>query len=489
MPSRTFERTAQLYNAGVALALAAFCVVTSLTSAKVLGSGSIWTIGVCAAVAAAYGIQVVRLTRQGRYLPELRWYGTLGLLLCLTAIKASFMSGRFGYGGVMKDALTFDIYFVIVILSAFYNDRKLTLAAGAVAAGLYVLLGVVGVVFFGLAPTMAPEGNVDPTLLRWHLELVRASLLVVAGWALTVIIGHLQQLLDDVRRSEEQARRVLSATAQAQPEVKGAVRPIEETAQLVAEGATSQATASRQLAAATSTLAEGFAETARGAAEARTLAEQTKASAEDGSRRLGAVKEGFAQMAERSRAVLQGVQALSEAVDGTEAINETLGDISESLRFLALNASLEAAKAGDQGKGFAIVAEETRRLVDQTSSGLARSRALLGDIRERVKQIQRATGESTDQLSAGLAELQEAVGRVGEISAGFAKSAKEIDSIAAAAGRQAGEVRDVSSALAALDAGAKRLNGASETLLGGVAQIQGASRKLEQALAQGGAIT
>jgi methyl-accepting chemotaxis protein len=487
LPSRSFERTAQLFNAVVALGLAGFSVVTSLTSARAMGTGSIWAIGLSASVAGAYGLWVVRLTRQGRLIPELRWYSTLGLLVCLTAIKASFLSGRFGYGGVLKDALTFELYFVIVILSAFYNDRRLTLTAGAVAAGLYVVLGVVGVAFFGLGLTMGPEGNVDPNLLRWHIELLRAALLVLAGWALTVIIDHLQQLLADVRRSEEQARTVLAATALAQPEVRRVVRPIEETAQLVAEGATAQATASRQLAAATSALAEGFSETARGASEARTLAEKTRSSAEEGSRRLGAVKEGFSQMAERSRGVLQSVEALSEAVDGTEAINETLGEISESLRFLALNAALEAAKAGDQGRGFALVAEETKRLVDQTATGLQKGRALLGDIRERVKQIRQATGESTEQLTAGFTELQAAVGRVGEISVGFAESAREIDAIAAAATRQAGEVRDLSSALAALDAGAKQLNGASATLLGGVAQIQGASQKLEQALAQGGA--
>jgi methyl-accepting chemotaxis protein len=110
---------------------------------------------------------------------------------------------------------------------------------------------------------------------------------------------------------------------------------------------------------------------------------------------------------------------------------------------------------------------------------------MLGDFRKRVKQIRQATAESTEQLSAGLVELQAAVGRIGEVSAGFAQSAKEIDAIAAAANEQAGEVRDLSTALAALDEEAKRLNGASATLLGGVAQIQGASQKLELALAQG----
>ncbi len=166
MSGRSFERTAQLFNALVALGLATFAVITSLTSAKALGTASIWTIGLGAAVAGAYGAWVLWLTRRGRLLPELRWYGTLGLLFCLTAIKASFLSGRFGYGGVIKDALTFDIYFVVVILSAFYNDRRLTLATGAAAAGLYVLLCAVGVAFFGLRLTMAPEGNVDPGLLR-----------------------------------------------------------------------------------------------------------------------------------------------------------------------------------------------------------------------------------------------------------------------------------------------------------------------------------
>ncbi|MGC4120815.1 MAG: methyl-accepting chemotaxis protein [Myxococcales bacterium] len=487
MPSRSFERTAQLFNAVVSLGLAGFCVVTSLTSATALGSASIWTIGLCAAVAGAYGIWLLQLTRRGQFLPVLRWVGTMGLLLCLTAIKASFMSGRFGYGGVIKDSLTFDLYFVIVILSAFYNDRRLTLAAGAIAAGLYVLLGVVGVAFFGLRLTMGPEGNVDPNLLRWHLELVRAALLVMSGWALTVIIGHLQQLLDDVKRSEEQARAVLAATALAQPEVKRVIRPIEETAQLVADGATAQATASRQLAAATETLAEGFAATARGASEAKTEAEKTKASAEEGNRHLGTIKQGFSEMTGQAQGILASVEALGEAVDGTEAINETLGDISESLRFLALNASLEAAKAGDQGRGFALVADETKRLVDQTTTGLEKARALLDNIRERVRQIRQATGETTTQLSTSLTDLNQVVDRIGEVSSGFARAAKEIDTIAAAAARQAHDVRDLSSALAALDDGAKQLNGASATLLGGVAQIQGASQKLEQALAQGSA--
>lgn len=484
MPASSFARTAQWFNGVVALALSGFCLLTVLSVRGQLGAGTVWICSAAAVVMGTFGGVVLRATHRGVLFPRIRWWGSVGLLFALTVIRLSFFFGRFGYGGVLKDAFTWEIYFLLIISSAFYGDRRLTLVMGAGAAGLHAATLVVGVAAFGLTPTTSAEANVDASLVRWNIEVLRCGLLVAAALLLNVILGYLHHLVDEVQRSEEQARSVLDAATRLQPRIAGLIAPITDTALRFADRATTQASASRQIGATAASLAQGFAGTATNAAEARQLAARTRADSEESSRRLGAVRQSFQSATERVDQVQQAIEVLLRAVDDTDQINATIRDIADSLRYLSLNASLEAAKAGDQGHGFAVVAEETRRLVEQTGRDLARSRALLESIRGQVGTISTQAGETATQFRVAFEDLSTTTSLIDSVAATITANAAQVDAIASVTDRQASEVQQVSTALADLDRSAAALHDASATLLDGVSRIADAHRELQQVLGQ-----
>ncbi|MGI5864003.1 MAG: hypothetical protein ACOX6T_18380 [Myxococcales bacterium] len=254
-------------------------------------------------------------TRRGNILPWLRYPGTYLPLLFLTLLKLSMLFGRLGYGGVLKDSISFDAFFLLVVLSAFYSDRKLTLGAGIAAALLNVLLIVIGIAFFGIVPTNAVESAVTAGEVRLPIELLRCSLFVLVALAVNVLLGHLGALLGGLRRSETQARGVLDSIAKVQPVIQSVLAPIRETAHSLAKRASAQATASRQIGAATAELVASVQETATHAAEVRETTAQTGRDARSGNEKLANVRGQFEEALTRVDAVGARLDLLSDSLD------------------------------------------------------------------------------------------------------------------------------------------------------------------------------
>jgi methyl-accepting chemotaxis protein len=135
----------------------------------------------------------------------------------------------------------------------------------------------------------------------------------------------------------------------------------------------------------------------------------------------GSVRETVAGMS-RIRDVVQraAVKVTELGAKGEQigAIVETIDDIAEQTNLLALNAAIEAARAGEQGKGFAVVADEVRKLAERSSRATKEIAALIAE-------VQQDTDEAVAAMDAGAAE----VGQGSELAA---RSGRAIDDLAAA---------------------------------------------------------
>jgi methyl-accepting chemotaxis protein len=132
------------------------------------------------------------------------------------------------------------------------------------------------------------------------------------------------------------------------------------------------------------------------AAEGAIRASQT---ALDGANVIDNTLAAIAQIAEKVQESAKTVEKLGVRGEQIGAIIETIEDIADQTNLLALNAAIEAARAGEQGRGFAVVADEVRALADRTTKATR-------EIGEMIKAIQCETKEAVAAMEQGVYQVE-----------------------------------------------------------------------------------
>lgn len=161
----------------------------------------------------------------------------------------------------------------------------------------------------------------------------------------------------------------------------------------------------------TATVEEVKQTTQLAAQKARNVAETAQRSlqvSQGGRKAVEDSVEGMNRIREQMATIAESIVSLSEQSHAIGEIIATVNDLAEQSNLLAVNASIEAAKAGEHGKGFAVVAHEVKSLADQSKQATAQVRALLNDIQKGTNAAVMATEQGSKAVEAGEKQAAEA---------------------------------------------------------------------------------
>jgi len=163
-------------------------------------------------------------------------------------------------------------------------------------------------------------------------------------------------------------------------------------------------------------------EVARSCSQAAESADSGQRQAREGQQQIDAAVTSVDRLSQEIEQSAQSMQQLERDSNDIQSILGTIRSIAEQTNLLALNAAIEAARAGEQGRGFAVVADEVRALAKRTADSTAEIDGLLGNLAKRTSQV-------TQQMHASLEVSQQSVSRIGEARSSFGLIRESVDVI------------------------------------------------------------
>jgi methyl-accepting chemotaxis protein len=210
---------------------------------------------------------------------------------------------------------------------------------------------------------------------------------------------------------------------------------VDATASSVSSNANDQMQNLEQTATAMNEMSSTVDEVARSAGNASQAAEQAYLNASEGMSLVIEVDKGIDTLTRGIASAQQAITAVNNESQSVGQIVDVIEDIAEQTNLLALNAAIEAARAGEQGRGFAVVADEVRNLASRTQTSTAQIQELISKLQEEaarsVDVMQKNEKESNDilafskQATSSLETIQSSVSEIQDMNSQIATAAEE----------------------------------------------------------------
>lgn len=315
------------------------------------------------------------------------------------------------------------------------------IAIGVIAI-VWLLYGLDTTVGVALAGALMGAGIIVDVFLTWQLSQSLGRKLREAANSLSTATAELMAIASQVAASTAQ-------TAASTNETTATVEEVKQTAMLVHEKA--------------SYAAQGAESSAQTLGSARLLVEETAS--------------GIEQMLGDMEVVCQTINRLSEQTQAAGDVVAAVNDLAEQSNLLSVNASIEAAKAGEHGKGFTVVAQEVKSLAEQSKQAVVQVRTILSEIQKASQMAVQAAERGRHTIEAGRQrsiEAGEVMQRVAERAGDDAQASQQVT---ASSQQQLAGLEQIAQAI-------RSINEAGQQSTAGTHQVEQEAQRLQELAVQ-----
>lgn len=336
---------------------------------------------------------------------------------------------RSGNGKVMMDGIRADLERFVEVEQALLTERTASVESARTMAFASLVLGGLAVLLVSILMAVYLKNT-----LQNRLTTAKNLVSAVASGRLNNRIDssggdEISELLAGIDVMQDQLCQLLGDIKLAAGELSSASAVVAATAEQLNASANEQSRASSSIAAAVEELSVSINHVSGSSAEARQIASDSGRQAEQSSLVISNTVSSMERIAQVVRSASNRIEELGKQSEQISSIVSVIKGIADQTNLLALNAAIEAARAGEQGRGFAVVADEVRMLAQRTTQSTSEISTMIGLILSGTSDAVGQMGSGVTQVNQGVELAAQAGTAITEIQRSFQQVLTVIEQI------------------------------------------------------------